>query len=245
MRIPQWLGMIILFVFITLGAVLTTFSPLYGNGIINVVIPVLVLIFLKAEFFEKLKLSTLTFGRFLVVVTVLGFLPGNLLVGVIIWLLRINILEATLTDIRNKNYFNVVSGFALIASSFVLTGTWLGSYYLMTNAAMIIWALAYTLWNWDFVIYEFNHQIGIYHIAVLASPLLFVLVAQQPGFWLVARANSLIFAGILQITGKKYLEKYLLNQAFANKIAALKEKWVQIIVMAVNIILCSISVVLQ
>lgn len=242
-RIPQWAGIIIILALITSGASLTIISPLYANGLINVIIPILILTFFKSEFFEKLKLSTLAVGRLLVVVTFLGFLPGDWLVQIIIWLLRINILEAMLTDYRNKSYFNVISGLALIGSSFIITGSWLGSYYVTTNAAMLYWAIAYTLWNWDFVIHEFKHQVGFYHLAVLTSPLVLVLLTAEPGLWLIARANTLTFAGIFQIIGKKHIEKYLFNQALAGKIAVMKGTRIQLLLMAVTVALCLMAVV--
>lgn len=243
-KIPQWLGFILLLSFITAGATLTIFSPLYANGIINVLIPILILIFFKSEFFEKLKLSTLAIGRFLVVMTVLGFLSGDWLVTIIIWLLRLNILEATLTDYKNKSYFNVISGIVLIGTSFALTGGWNGTFYLTTNEAMLFWALAYTLWNWTFVIYEFKHQIGFYHIAVLLAPLLFVTFAAQPGFWLIARANTLTFAGIFQITGKKQIEGYLTNKTLEKAIEKIKDKRVQLLIMLITVILAFLPLVL-
>jgi len=246
LKLPQWLGFVLILGFITLGSTLTVYSPLYANGLINVVIPILILIFFKSEFFEKLKLGTLTIGRILVVFTVLGIFPHEWLVPAIAWLMRVNILEAALTDYKNKSYFNVISGLALLGSSFILTGSWTGTYYLTDapGAAMLLWALAYTLWNWDFVIYEFKQPVGLYHAAVLSAPLLFIVLIREPGFWLILRANSLTFAGILQITGKRHIEQYFTNYSFGKIILWLKSRTVQATLAAVNVILCTAAFIL-
>lgn len=245
LRTPQWIGFLVILAFLCLGTTITAFSPLYANGIINVVIPIGILIFLRADFFEKLKLSTLLIGRFLVVLTVLGSFPSDWLVPIIIWLLRINILEATLTDYKNKSFANVVSGLILIATSFVINGSWLGSYYITENEAMIFWAIAYTLWNWNFVIYTFKQSIAYYHIAVLATPLLLVGLTANPGLWLIMRATSLTFAGIFQISGKAYIESYLASPAMSAFITSIKKRPTQLIVMGINVILCLLSVLLS
>ncbi|OCT11850.1 hypothetical protein A8709_28705 [Paenibacillus pectinilyticus] len=241
-KLPQWIGFLIILTILSLGTTLTAFSPLYANGLINIVIPICILIFLRADFFEKLKLSTLVIGRILVVLTFLGYFPSDWLVPVIVWLLRINILEATLTDFKNKSFYNVVSGLVLIATSFVISGAWLGSYYITVNEAMIFWAIAYTLWNWDFVIYAFKQPIGFYHIAVLTTPLLLVCLSANPGLWLIMRANSLTFAGIFQISGKAYIESYLASDAIQSFIIWIKRKPIQISVMLINVILCLVAV---
>ncbi|SDX38381.1 DUF5692 family protein [Paenibacillus sp. CF384] len=243
-QLPQSILFEIILAVIIGGTVITAFSPLYGNGIINVVVPIVILLVLKADFFEKLKLSTLLIGRILVVVTFLGFFPDNWLVPTIVWLLRINILEATLTDYKNRSYYNVISGIALIASSFVLQGEWLGTYYVTTNEAMIYWAIAYTLWNWNFVIYNFKQQIGFYHIAVLIAPMLIVLGAWNPGLWLIMRANSLTVAGIFQISCKSYLEQNLRNDSLNAFITKVKRKPTQLIVMVVNVLLSALTLVM-
>ncbi|NOU67211.1 hypothetical protein GC096_24505 [Paenibacillus sp. LMG 31461] len=245
MRLPKWIGFLIILTILSLGTILTAFSPLYANGLINIVIPICILFALRSDFFEKLKLSTLVIGRVLVLLTFVGYFPSEWLVPIIVWLLRINILEATWTDFKNKNYYNVISGLILIATSFVITGTWLGSYYITVNEAMIFWALAYTLWNWDFVIYEFKQQIGFYHIAVLTTPLLIVCLTMNPGLWLIMRATSLTFAGIFQISGKAYIESYFISPTLLNFITTVKKHPIQISIMVINTLLCLLAVLLS
>ncbi|MDR6548821.1 DUF5692 family protein [Paenibacillus qinlingensis] len=244
LKIPQWIGFLLILAIISLGTTLTAFSPVFANGIINVIIPIGILIFLRAEFFEKLKLATLLIGRILVLLTFLDYFPSDWLVPLIVWLLRINILEATLTDFKNKSYTNVISGLILIATSFVITGSWLSSYYITINDAMIFWAIAYTLWNWNFVIYTFKQAIGFYHIAVLTTPLLLVCLTMNPGLWLIMRANSLTLAGIFQISGKAYIESYLASPALHNFIILVKKPPIQLGLMVINAVLCVLAVLL-
>ncbi|OAS21072.1 hypothetical protein [Paenibacillus oryzisoli] len=245
LKFPQWIGFLIILTILSFGTTLTAFSPLYANGLINIVIPICILFALRSDFFEKLKLSTLVIGRVLVVLTFVGYFPSEWLVPIIVWLLRVNILEATLTDFKNKNYYNVFSGLALVATSFVISGAWLGSYYITVNEAMIYWVIAYTFWNWNFVIYEFKQPIGFYHLAVLTTPLLIVCLTLNPGLWLIMRANSLTFAGIIQISGKAYIESYLASPAMLTFITTVKKSPVQISIMVINAILCLLALLLS
>mgnify|MGYP005839450537 CR=1 FL=1 len=233
--IPKPLGMIVCQVVLIAVSTLTTFFPISVNVPINVVLPLIVLLNIRAEFFEKLKLSTLVIGKLIVASTVLGFLQGDWCVQIVFWLLRINILEAALTDFKKKNYLNGITGLVLIAASFQLTGVWVEKYYITTNHAMILWIIAYTIWNWNFVLHEFSSSISVYHILVLLTPLIFIILAREPGFWLIVRASSLSIAGVIQISGKKYIEEYLYFTGFAQKISTLKSLPVQSIVMTINI----------
>jgi hypothetical protein len=84
LKLPQWIGFLIILTILSLGTTLTAFSPLYANGIINVVIPICILFALRSDFFEKLKLSTLVIGRVLVLLTFVGYFPSEWLVPILI-----------------------------------------------------------------------------------------------------------------------------------------------------------------
>ena len=120
-------------VLITGISMLTSFQPIWANIPFNIVIPIIVLLKLKTVFFEKLKLSTLLVMRTLVVFAVLGVIPGDFYVNLVLVFLGINILEATFTDFRRKKYFNFVTGIVMTASVFLLKGLWLGKYYEATS----------------------------------------------------------------------------------------------------------------
>ena len=99
---------------ITGMAILAAFYPVQGNVPLIVIPSILVLIFCKPVFFERLKLTTLLTMRILIVLAALRVFNPQVYVDCIMLMLIVNILEATFTDLlRYKKYFNAVSGFAL------------------------------------------------------------------------------------------------------------------------------------
>lgn len=237
-------------------SVLTSFQPLWANIPFNIVAPLLVLIFLKTVFFEKLKLSTLILMRALIVVAVLGFIPGQTYVTVVLAFLVINILEATMTDLRKGKVWNAVSGLALAASVFYFFGgtsawldpdSWYGPYYLTdarTDIATICWIVAYTIWNWLFVTHEFSPSIAFLHVGILAVPIIGCAVFADPGLWLIFRANSLTVGGVFQISCKARLEERLENRRMASIVAAVGKRGPQVVLMILNLALIGVPMLL-
>lgn len=245
--INQNLLLVLLTALFTILAMLTSYNPIWANIPINVVIPTIVLLKLKTVFFEKLKLSTLVLMRALIVFAALGFLNGHLYVKIVLIFLAINIIEATLTDLKRKKYFNVVTGLLLTVSILAMTGTWFGKYYdanLPTSLGTVLWWIAYTIWNWFFVTNEFSPSIAKYHIGVLASPIIGVLITMNPGLWLIFRANSLTIAGFIQIAKKQTWEKSLKNQKFSVFVETTQKNSIQLLFMIINIALIAASVLL-
>lgn len=247
-RVNQNLLVVLLLLIFTGLAMLTSYNPIWANIPINVVIPIFVLIKLKTVFFEKLKLSTLVIVRFLVAFAALGILPGDIYIKIALIFLAINIMEATLTDLKKKKYFNVVTGILLTVSILAMKANWLGKYYdanLPTSLGTILWWIAYTFWNWFFVTNEFSPAISRYHIAVLASPILGVLITQNPGLWLIFRANSLTIAGFIQIAKKQCWEDALKSDKFTKFVQSTQKNNVQLIFMVINIVLILASVIIK
>ncbi|MCI6275334.1 MAG: hypothetical protein MR639_01075 [Clostridium sp.] len=245
--INQNLLLVLLTALFTILTMLTSYNPIWANIPINVVIPIIVLLKLKTVFFEKLKLSTLVLMRALIVFAALGFLNGQLYVKIVLIFLAINIMEATLTDLKRKKYFNVVTGLLLTVSILAMNGTWFGKYYdanLPTSLGTVLWWIAYTIWNWFFVTNEFSPSIAKYHIGVLASPIIGVLITMNPGLWLIFRANSLTIAGFIQIAKKQIWEKSLKNQKFTVFVETTQKNNVQLLFMIINITLIVASVLL-
>ena len=114
---------------ITVVSFLTSYFPIWANIPVNVVLPFLVLIFLKTVFFEKLKLSTLIVLRTVIVVAVFldyfANIGGIWFVYVVLVFLSINILEATFTDLKYKKYFNFETGLVLAASVLAFAPSWI------------------------------------------------------------------------------------------------------------------------
>lgn len=219
---------------------LTAYNPIWANLSFNVIPAVLVLIFLKPVFFERLKLSTLILIRTLIVFAVLNVIPGSTYVRIVLIFLIINILEATLTDFKHKQYFNFISGLVLAAGVLLLKGSWQGGIYFTdahTSTATICWIIAYTIWNWIFVTGEFSPSISLMHVGVLLAPIVGSILTFNPGMWLLLRANTLTFGGILQISNKEYFESAFKNEKFANFVDFTHKNSVQLILMIVNLAL--------
>lgn len=256
----QFVAFLLMFVAITVISVGASFFPLWVNLPVNVILPVLILFKLRMVMFERLKLTTLVLMRFLVLLPVFNLMPGSLYVKIVLVFLFINIMEATMTDLlKNKMYFNFVSGLFLAISVFFLAGAWtdgvcgpysaiytadvtnkgMGLFNLngITVSATICWVIAYTIWNWIFVIGEFSPSVSYLHVGILLSPILSMLVFGNPGYWLIFRANSLTTGGIFQIWKKDYVEKRLENDRMASFIKVVKSGRVQALLMVVNLVL--------
>jgi len=69
-KVPHFVVWLCAAIIITVVSFLTSYFPVWANIPVNVVLPFLVLIFLKTVFFEKLKLSTLIILRTVIVAAV-------------------------------------------------------------------------------------------------------------------------------------------------------------------------------
>ena len=147
-NVNPFILLVLLTALMTALSILTSYQPIWANVPINIILPIVVLLKLKTVFFERLKLSTLLLMRALIIFSVLNVFPGDLYVKIVLIFLCINILEATLTDLKRKKYCNVVTGIALIASIFFINIEWLDYYYVASSKSslgMVFWIIAYTL----------------------------------------------------------------------------------------------------
>lgn len=247
--------LLILTIAFTATSMLAASQPILVNILVNVLLPLIIMIFCKLVFFERLKLTTLTLLRVLIIFAVFNILNRQIFVNIVIIFLAINILEATLTDIvRYKRYFNGITGLVLAASCIFLRGSWIDytgltqlgffakfmhmyEFHALTLAGTIAWIVAYTLWNWIFVTNEFSPAVAKLHVGILAAPILGSLITGNPGFWLVFRAGSLSFGGCLQISEKEFVEENLKSERFSRFVAFTKKPAVQIPVMVLNVAL--------
>ena len=211
-------------------------------------------------FFERLKLTTLLTMRILIVLAALRLFNPQVFVDCIMLMLIINILEATFTDLlRYKKYFNAVSGFALALGVITLRGLWqfdapIGDYYLARGAVpaiTIMYALAYTLWNWIFVTNEFSSSVALMHVGFLGAPLIGSLCTLGLGayggigMWLLLRANSLSIGGWMQIAAKDWFEREFYYERFDRFVTWTKGRNVQIACMIINLALIAACIVLM
>lgn len=115
-KMPSLIKVMLFVALFTAIALLTMFQPIWANIPLNIIIPILLLIFMRMVFFERMKHTTLICMRLLVVVTIFGLFLGETCVKIVLVLWMINILEATITDLSKKHYFNAITGFALTLS---------------------------------------------------------------------------------------------------------------------------------
>ena len=233
-------------------ALITAFQPIYGNIPLIIIPGILVIVFAKPVFFEKMKLTTLLTLRILVVFASLRILDPKYYVDIVLVMLIVNIAEATYTDIfKYKRYLNGISGIAVGLGVLCLKGVWMldapyGDYYLITGLSSTIslmYIIAYTIWNWIFVTNEFSDSVSLMHIGFLATPIIGSLLTLPMGIygglglWLVLRANSLSIGGWLQIGAKEWFEEQFVSEKFSKFVAFTKTNNMQILFMLINVIL--------
>lgn len=238
-------------------ALLSAFYPVTANVALIVIPSILVLIFSKAVFFEKLKLTTLVVMRVLIVLAALRLFNPQVFVDLILLMLIVNILEATFTDLlRHKKIWNAISGFALALGVIVLKGNWaydapFGNFYITYGAVPAItwmYAIAYTIWNWIFVTNEFSPSVALMHVGFLLAPFLGGLFAGEMGMygginmWLLLRANSLSIGGWLQIGAKDWFEREFYSESMAKFIDWVQTTPVQVVCMLINVILIGVAI---
>ncbi len=105
-------------------------------------------------------------------------------------LLQINILEAMLLDASKQHFANVLLGIVLMASLPSWRSITLKSHtFLAIHWPLPLhWIIAYTLWNWFFIHFQFPMLAGI-HLVLLAGPLIAAFYNQQ--MWIYYRSHSL------------------------------------------------------
>jgi hypothetical protein len=186
-----------LFVLLTLAAIVAVRFPLAGGIPLCVLGPAWILATGRVEKFAKLKLATLIVGRALVPCAVLGLISGHAVETIVMFLYRINICEAVGEDARRGRYANALGGAAVVISTAWMHMHWLGTYYVIEPGPFLCAAIAYTLWNWNFVAGNFSPSIAMLHVATLSAPLFCGFASGNMGLWLITRATSLTVSVVL------------------------------------------------
>jgi hypothetical protein len=99
------------------------------------------------ELFVRIKLGTLIFGAVLYLAALFQWMDPVTVMVIFVWLLRINILEAIITDFSHKKYLNAMNGTMVLLAMSTMVFTWDGVAYHAVLPHLGLWALAYTVWN--------------------------------------------------------------------------------------------------
>ncbi len=166
----------------------------------------------------------------------------------------------TTTTPYSPIYF--IDGFSNLGSEVAFTSEYFTNQASVFNGAVtgttsvgigitIAMIIAYTIWNWLFVTGEFSSSVALMHVGFLLAPILGVFIgplvgmgrfgmAPDPGLWLLFRASTLTFGGILQIGGKNWFENNFYFEKFDKFVKYVKNsKPIQITCM---VICCSLMI---
>ena len=155
-----------------------------------------------------------------------------------------------------------IDGFSNLGSEVAFTSEYFTNQASVFNSAVtgttsvgigitIAMIIAYTIWNWLFVTGEFSSSVALMHVGFLLAPILGVFIgplvgmgrfgmAPDPGLWLLFRASTLTFGGILQIGGKNWFENNFYFEKFDKFVKYVKNsKPIQITCM---VICCSLMI---
>lgn len=170
----------------------------------------------------------------------------------------------TTTTANSPIYF--IDGFSKLGSPVNFTSSYFTNQSTLWNANVtgtttvgiaitVAMMIAYTIWNWLFVTGEFSSSVALMHVGFLLAPIIGVFVGPlvgmgrfgmlpDPGLWLLFRASTLTFGGILQIGGKRWFEENFMFEPFDKKVKYIKNsKPIQITCMVICVVLMIFAVV--
>jgi hypothetical protein len=193
---------------LVLGAMSVLWWPHVIVPVLYVALPLAVFFGWKMELFVKIKLGTLIAGAMLYVAALFQWMNPAIVMTIFVWLLRLNIVEAVIEDIKHKKYFGVISGGMLLLSMSTMVFTWDGITYHAQMSHIGLWAVAYTLWNANFILGQFGAAIGLYHVAILSAPWVGVLLTGDMSLWVMMRGFTLRLGGMGQIVYGPRIEAF-------------------------------------
>lgn len=193
------------------------------------------------KIFTPLKIITLTTALLIIPLMILGYYPIEWCEPIVIFFIVLNISEAISVDLKEKNFLNAISGtILLILAIFYFQITWKNPYILIGPSVLLFWIIAYSIWNWNYVILNYTAEESLYHFYVIMTPLIYILIRLDTAYWLLIRTETLLIAMIMHYTiGKKLVFPHLKikkYETFANSI--IKNFKSQISILILVILLC-------
>lgn len=176
--------------------------------LVYTVLPSLVFILRSMDIFVRIKLGTLIFGALLYLAALFVWMDPSFVMVIFVWLLRINIAEAVITDFVHKKYLSALSGLVVLISMSAMVFSWDGIAYHIAQPHLLLWAVIYTAWNWNFVLGRFGMPIAIYHVAILTAPWIGVFVLNDFSLWVLMRGFTLNMGGSAQVVFQRCITSY-------------------------------------
>lgn len=192
-------GLILFACTLAITSGLTIYFPIALHYPINVILPIMLAAYFRDQEFAVSKLVVLAIGGIFVLMTIRDYFPVPWFTALVVLLLRINILMAVIEDFRTGYMLNVVAGLILTLTTYFIDAYWHDYYYTMTSTSLIVWLIAYTLWNYRFVLNQYSSGISLFHVGVLLSPLVIIAVMGNPGLWFIGRGVTLVQACMVQV----------------------------------------------
>ena len=207
------------FIFIMTAAALAVRFPIAAGVPLCVLAPAWVLVTGRVQGFARLKLATLLISRSMVPLAVLGLFPGPLAANIVLFFYRINIAEAVVEDFRKRHWANGCAGAVVLFFTAFVHVEWMQTYYLVYPAPFLCAAIAYTIWNFNFVSLNFPPSTTMLHAATLTAPLFLGAAYGDMGIWLITRATSLTIAIVITSAFARHVEENFSHPGHANWIA--------------------------
>jgi hypothetical protein len=189
-------------------------------------------------FFSPLKLVTISISASVPALVLFKFIPENYVELTMLLISALNIMEAVYSDWKVRNILNSLSGLVLVLLiPFCFRVGWHDNTYYLLPHSLAFWILAYTLWNWNFVVFNFAATTSLYYVSVLLAPLIIIIFASNTGLWLVARITTLMIAALVHSTVAKQFILPRFNLSFYDRICtSLKQdKRLQVLFAAITI----------
>lgn len=193
-------GSVVFIAFVLVVGALSFFlKPKIIVLVLHILLPLVLFLFGSMEGFVRMKIGTLVFGAFLYAGALFMWVDPTLVMVLFLWLLRLNIFEAIITDIVRKKYLSAISGSALLLATSSMAFLWDGVAYRVDQPLLALWALAYTVWNLNFILGYFGMPTAIYHVAILSAPWIGVFIMQDLSLWVLMRGFTLNTGATAQV----------------------------------------------
>jgi hypothetical protein len=190
--------------------------------------------------FSPVKLFSVAVFAIFYALAILGTLSAEAFQWIALALLALNMVEAVLTEFRQKNHANAVAGAFLVACIPFFRVVLIDDYFALQADFFLYWAIAYTIWNWYFVLKAYPAPgASLFYLGVLLAPFaLLVLFELDPGAWLILRTYTLLLAVVIHTTiARDTFFPRMLSAKYDAAVRVLDLPWAKVAMAAITILL--------